>query len=536
MVRSSDLRTGLSVACLLLVLAAASAAQDAADKRDQGKLSSALHRIAVTAERGGSVKALGLRNVSPEGDRVKAVIELAPEADVEGLRAQVVALGGSVEERAGSLVRVSLPPLALRAVSRHPAVRRMREPYYPSKKDVVSEGAAVMHAPEYRSRTGADGTGVAVAILDSTFAGAQALVGSELPAGTIATDFVSSRLAQYSEPHGTACAEIVHDVAPGATLVLAGFEDEVGWAAEIDRLVAAGVRIISHSIGFDNLFPLDGNNFFTQKVDQVAASNVLFVTAAGNEAEKYYQGTWRDLNGNRLMEFGANDALAVGVSSTGTSVVLRWDDPFGRSSHDYDLLIVTEDFNFASPSFTGTGVLAYSADAQRGASDPTESLQVSVPADRVAYAVVVWDSTTPLNTSQRFWLWASDGVDPSLATASYSLSTPGDARGALTVGAVAFDSGAIESFSSRGPTADGRIKPDLAGPDRVTTAGYAGSPFPGTSAATPHVAGAAALILSRYPGLSAASLRAAVERATTSGGGSKNNDVGYGLVDLNRAQ
>jgi subtilisin family serine protease len=51
------------------------------------------------------------------------------------------------------------------------------------------------------------------------------------------------------------------------------------------------------------------------------------------------------------------------------------------------------------------------------------------------------------------------------------------------------------------------------------------------------VAGAAALLLSRNPGLSATALRQALERATTSGGSipAKNNDVGFGLVDLTRA-
>jgi subtilisin family serine protease len=72
------------------------------------------------------------------------------------------------------------------------------------------------------------------------------------------------------------------------------------------------------------------------------------------------------------------------------------------------------------------------------------------------------------------------------------------------------------------------------GPDRVATVSF-GAEFPGTSAATPHVAGAAALILSRNPGLSASALRLALERATTSGGARKNNDNGFGLIDLSRA-
>jgi subtilisin family serine protease len=99
---------------------------------------------------------------------------------------------------------------------------------------------------------------------------------------------------------------------------------------------------------------------------------------------------------------------------------------------------------------------------------------------------------------------------------------------------VAFDSQQVEGYSSRGPTSDGRAKPDVAGPDKVSTATYGGE-FPGTSAATPHVAGAAALILSKNASMNAAALRQALERASTSGGSGKNNDTGFGLIDLNKA-
>jgi subtilisin family serine protease len=66
----------------------------------------------------------------------------------------------------------------------------------------------------------------------------------------------------------------------------------------------------------------------------------------------------------------------------------------------------------------------------------------------------------------------------------------------------------------------------------VSTAAY-GDPFFGTSAATPHVAGAAALLLSRNPGLGAAGLRTALEQATPGRGQSRNNDLGFGTIDLN---
>ena len=90
-------------------------------------------------------------------------------------------------------------------------------------------------------------------------------------------------------------------------------------------------------------------------------------------------------------------------------------------------------------------------------------------------------------------------MSPTAQVTASSSPTPGDATGALSVGA--FDATTLlpESYSSEGPTDDGRLKPDIAAPTNVLIT--PGDPESdevnacgGTSCATPHVGGAAALL------------------------------------------
>ncbi len=120
------------------------------------------------------------------------------------------------------------------------------------------------------------------------------------------------------------------------------------------------------------------------------------------------------------------------------------------------------------------------------------------------------------------------------AVAAGSVATPGDAVGSLTVGAAAWSDLGVPDYSSFGPTEDGRQKPEIVGPTYIT----ANPAFPGTagtSAATPHVAAAAALLRQQRmvagEPMDAATLRAdLLGRARDVGAKGPDASTGSGMV------
>ena len=110
---------------------------------------------------------------------------------------------------------------------------------------------------------------------------------------------------------------------------------------------------------------------------------------------------------------------------------------------------------------------------------------------------------------------------------------PADGFNILAVGAV-YNDNLVASFSSRGPTYDGRIKPDVVamGVDvyGASTTGFDKYSYSsGTSAATPIAAGVAGLLLSAYPYLSNVQVRNILQE-TSDNSADPDNDRGYGLI------
>lgn len=115
-----------------------------------------------------------------------------------------------------------------------------------------------------------------------------------------------------------------------------------------------------------------------------------------------------------------------------------------------------------------------------------------------------------------------------------TIMAPADADSILAVGAVD-SAGIVAAFSSPGPSADGRTKPDISalGIDVFCAGVTAADTFiraGGTSLAAPLISGLAALIMEAHPDWSAQQVRTAL-KMTASMAGSPNNDYGWGIAN-----
>jgi len=127
----------------------------------------------------------------------------------------------------------------------------------------------------------------------------------------------------------------------------------------------------------------------------------------------------------------------------------------------------------------------------------------------------------------------SAGNSGMVALPANTLGAPADADSILTVGAVS-SSGTRASFSSVGPTADGRIKPDIMAQGvSVRSASSSGNNYTnasGTSLSCPLIAGVAALVLSAHPNLTPMQVITAI-KSTASNTTSPNREIGWGIAN-----
>jgi len=495
------------------------------------KLESALSQVVQAATLGQDFETLARwRGVPVQGNRFQAIIEVDYGA-TQQVAAEAASLGVSVQETYENLVQVSAPVQTLEALAGLSRVRFVRRPLDLYPQAVKSEGLRLLGAEEWQ-RKGLRGQGVKAAVVDQGFIGYRNLLGSELPEAVRVRSFVFDEFRGAVRPdvdlateHGTAAAEILYDVAPQANLYLVAFSTEVELGKAVDWLIEEGVQVVSFSLGA-LAAPLDGSGLLDRIVDRAADHGILWVNAVGNYGKSHWEGIFSNPNGDGWNEFAPGNRLfplEIGVDEIAL-IILNWVD-WPDSSQDYGVYLFWE----------GVGgnltLLGYSDTAQKGTQPPVESMLLfTLPRGRYYIAIKKLEATRDV----KFHLYSLIQDFPK-GSPNGSLVSPASARGALAVGATnGFDQ--VQNYSSHGPTDDGRIKPDLVAPDSVSTVTYGHLGFAGTSASTPHVAGAAALVLSAFPQMTGRQVQEYLEsHALILGQPGKDNTHGSGRLMLGSA-
>ena len=449
------------------------------------------------------------------------------------------------------IVQGWVPVDNLTAVADLKFVTRITPPDYAVTKTdgVNSEGDLIHRAHVVRGLSGFTGAGVTVGVISNgvdSRSSAQAT--GDLPA-----QFEIDPDLPGEGDEGTALLEIVHDLAPDARLAFAGPSTSLEMIEAIEFLAyeafgGAGVDIIVDDLGFFGE-PMFADGPVAEAAQQATDDGAVFLSAAGNSARDHYVGTYDD-GTDGYHEFAAGDTALSIVARSGARVFLQWSDPFGASSNDFDLYVclqgyVYTDFNLQNGNCWASG------GPQDGDDDPFEGLAIGHPSTALFDVFIhAYDLQVP-NPAPQLKLYVLGGQALEHGSASGGIFGHAAASGVLAVGAIPADdpgNNDIEPFSDQGPVEiyhparETRQKPDITAIDGVAITGAGGfsNPFFGTSAASPHAAGIAALVMQAErkanPGGSKAYIANQVfntlrDTAVDLGAAGIDNVYGYGRVD-----
>ena len=483
--------------------------------------------------------------------------------------------GGDPRNIDEDYVEAYVPVSLLGPVSERTGVLRVREivPPGPSQlsQRVIGNGPAV-HGSQPWNQAGYTGQGVKVGIIDD-FRGFATLGGIEVPATVVARCYTgiaefssnpadceqvpavspqwtqwpecvdpATRRARTGAEHGTWVAESLLDIAPGASLYIANPGSKADLQATVDWMASQGVTVINYSVGWTFDGPGDGTSPLSvsplNTVDRAVDRGITWVNSAGNGAEDTWLGSYSDPDGNGAISFGgaaSNDEVNRLPLRACHSyrVQLRWEDSWGGANTDLDLYLYDPITGQIHPTIK-------SEDPQSGGSghQPFEWISFYSRAGSNDSGIIVDHYAGPVPEWIQVVSWSVDPLERHTLNGSINNPSESANAGMLAVGAAPwYDTGAIESFSSRGPTPDGRVKPDIVGVDCGETAlrplNEYRRGFCGTSQASPHVAGMAALVRQRFPELGPVEVAEylkghAVQREQPD----PNNTWGYGFAVL----
>ena len=515
---------------------------DLASILNNAELDSIYKQFLVAYEEGGFEAALELARqrglLTPDGDvRVSLLLDTDDHtALVTQLKATGVTVISAYRDRLDIAVPIELAEAQLQTEEpgaifaqltelEHVIAVRLPEPRVRDGSAIEGEGVDVIGADAWH-QAGFTGAGLRIGILDLSFSGYESLLGTELPDHVTVETFGSVDTSD-PDPHGVACAEIIHEIAPDAELIFAWYDGyDAAFGEAVDWLEAQEVHIISHSAnGYAG--PFDGSRFDSQRVDSASARGILWVNSAGNEALSHYRGTFTDEDGDGLHEFAPGEESLALYNNEYVQVILNWEDDWERATQDYELFLYDADGN----------ELASSQDTQAGEAgqEPVEGLWYETGGETV-YAVVKAYEVDRAATLDLFL----GGAEVAYPSPDHSVCSPADAVSSLTVGAVNWWDDSLASYSSQGPTADGRLKPEISAPTSVSGASYGNAAandeyagFNGTSAACPHIAGAAALVWQAHPEFSRQEVvDSLLADVVDLGAGGPDTGYGYGRLQL----
>ena len=411
------------------------------------------------------------------------------------------------------------------------------------------------HQSDPWNQAGFSGEGIKVGIIENSgeggFFGYQQLMGTELPTSVAARCY--TRIGQFVSDigicdtggdHGTNVAETVADIAPEVSLYIANPGTAADLRSTVNWMVSEGVSVINHSAvwAFDG--PPDGiwdyNFSIGNSVKRAMDAGIVWVNSAGNDARRTWFGptTFTDDGEHfEFLEFQSNDIFNDIAMETGDRVWinLRWDDNWAGARRDLDLSLW---------SHSEEEIVAASLDYQNGLPGefPIERLSFTAPRQGVYGIVVsisVEDAPDKPNWAQLI-VSSHDISEIESFTLAGSIRNPAELSDPrmMAVGASHWaDTHVLEPYSSRGPTPDGRTKPEIVGvacgETSRTPLDVAGRGFCGTSQASPHVAGMAALVRQRFPDFTPVEVANYLkENAEQRDSPDPNNVWGYGFAKL----
>ena len=420
--------------------------------------------------------------------------------------------------------------------------------------NVTSQGVR-LHGADAWHDAGYTGAGVRVGVIDAGFGGLSALQGSELPAnvtarcytaiGVFSSDLADCDAGQSS--HGVPVAESLLDIAPGVDLYISNPRTWGDLKNAVDWMVSQDVDVINHSISWLWSGPPDGTSPYATSplisVDAAVSGGAVWAGSAGNEGLSTWFGAFENTDSDIWLNFsggGVNSELPDATEYNPVSldageeltVALRWQGPWTHAPTDIDIRL------YDSTGATVVGGIAFQGGGPAHRSFEWFSYTPEVGGE-YRLAVNLYQGDAP----EWVQVMAFTSQELGVYTRGGSITSPAESpnAGLLAVGAAHWwDVNTLARYSGRGPTPDGRVKPDITGAhcaatasdERVTLANGFSAWFCGTSQASPHVAGLAALVKQGFPDYAPRQVAGYLKTQAQARGAKPNNDWGYGFARL----